>query len=303
MTYQAPLPNTGAILPVLGSGQAWEGSVYNGNFSGVDSAIGADRARLTTIEGKIGNNAVIPAGTTAARDGFYGTPSTAAGRVALANTAPRWFNTDKGYEERYFAPTSDSGQAGYNTLFARSVGGWGPQGAGLVPVNWVAPVVSGGGSATVAGNTLNLVGANTTVLDAQFTADFDAYFLVFDLQHSTAAFTQMIMRTAGVDYTSYNRQTFTAISATAVASVSADTKFLANYASVNSFLGTAFLFNPAQGGRPTFMDASSGRTDGQGRITQGAAANAVHDGVKFSPSAGTGITGSIKLFGLAGGHI
>lgn len=123
MTYQAPLPNTGAILPVLGSGQAWEGSVYNGNFTGVDAAIGADRARLTTIEGKLVGNGLVPAGTTAARDGLYGVPSNAAARVALANSGARWFNTDNGYQERYFSPAADAGAVAWNSSKA---GGWAP---------------------------------------------------------------------------------------------------------------------------------------------------------------------------------
>ena len=58
---------------------------------------------------------LIPAGTTAQRDAYYGVPAAgapgAAARVALANKAPRWFNTDAGmnWEEQYFAATADAG--------------------------------------------------------------------------------------------------------------------------------------------------------------------------------------------------
>lgn len=305
MTYQAPLPNTGAILPVLGSGQAWEGSVYNGNLSGVDSAIGADRARLTTIEGKIAGNALIPAGTTAARDGLYGTPSTAAGRVALANAAPRWFNTDKGYEERYFAPTSDSAQAGYNTLFARVGGGWLPQGQGLVPVNWTAPTVVTG-TAQANGNTLALNGVGSVACDGVFTQDFDAYLLLFDINQSAAQFLQAYLRTAGVDLNTaaaYARQVFTAIGASAAASATpSDTRALINYNAVQIWQGEAKIYTPAQAAKWTNIDASSFRSDGHGRITTVTASQAAHDGIKFQPASGT-MTGSIKLFGFAGGHV
>lgn len=45
-------------------------------------------------------------GTSAQRDGFYGVPTTDAQRVALANSVPIWFNTQKGWKESYYAPSS-----------------------------------------------------------------------------------------------------------------------------------------------------------------------------------------------------
>lgn len=115
MTYSAPLPNTGVILPVPGSGQAWELPVFNANFTGVENAFVADRGRLSTIEGKIGNNGVIPAGSSAVRDGFYGVPASAAARVALAASGARWFNTDVMKEQVYYAKTGDAGAAANQT--------------------------------------------------------------------------------------------------------------------------------------------------------------------------------------------
>lgn len=305
MSYQAPLPNTGVILPVLGSGQAWEGSVYNGNFTGVDAAIGADRTRLSTIEGKIGSNALVPAGTTAARDGFYGIPSTAAARIALANAAPRWFNTDKGYLERYFAATGDSATGGYDTKFAKTTAGWKAEGAGLVPVDW-GTVANTGGTVVKNGNVLVASGAVTAInTDGTFTDEFIAYKILYDMQLSVAGYLAMRTRTATVvngTAASYSRQSVSAAGAAVAASTGTDDKFLLSAINAVSFLGEATIWNPALATRVTLVDTQAARADQQGRITQQRVAG-VDDGAQFTPSAGGTFAGTLQLFGYAGGHI
>lgn len=52
---------------------------------------------------------LIPAGTTAQRDAFWGAPTIDSARAALANKGARWFNTTLGWEEAYYAPTGLSG--------------------------------------------------------------------------------------------------------------------------------------------------------------------------------------------------
>ena len=71
--------------------------------------------------------AQIGKGTSAQRDGFYGVPSTDAQRVALANGVPIWFNTEKNWEESYYAPTGLSGLT-VPGLKAGSPAGWYPVG-------------------------------------------------------------------------------------------------------------------------------------------------------------------------------
>lgn len=86
-------------------------------------------------------------GTSAQRDAYWGSPSTGSttpeqqNRAALANQAPRWYNTEKGYEEQYFAKTDDVGALPGFQAFNP---GWFPSGAGLVPqafVSYVPPKV------------------------------------------------------------------------------------------------------------------------------------------------------------------
>lgn len=95
-------------------------------------------------------------GTTAQRDAYWGKPTTGAttpeitARVALANKGPRWFNTEKGYEEQYFAKVGDTGVlAGAQAL----VPDWYPSGAGIVPEAFVS-FKPGANVAIGAGNTV-----------------------------------------------------------------------------------------------------------------------------------------------------
>lgn len=67
-------------------------------------------------------------GTSAQRDGFYGVPTTDAQKVALANSVPIWFNTEKGWEESYYAPSS-IGTLTVNSLLSDQPPGWYPTGS------------------------------------------------------------------------------------------------------------------------------------------------------------------------------
>lgn len=67
-------------------------------------------------------------GTSAQRDGFYGVPATDAQKVALANSVPIWFNTEKGWEESYYAPSS-IGTLTVNSLLSDQPPGWYPTGS------------------------------------------------------------------------------------------------------------------------------------------------------------------------------
>lgn len=75
-------------------------------------------------------------GTTAARDAYWGAPGTGTSvsevtdRVNLANKGARWFNTEKSYEERYFAKVADTGAVAGTVA---KTPGWYPSGAGAVP--------------------------------------------------------------------------------------------------------------------------------------------------------------------------
>lgn len=136
-------PNLNLTLAVPGSGEPFDTDVVNANFSAIDTMAGTNtatettqNARLTAVEkftlpsASSPTTGVVPAGTTAQRDAMWPAPSTAAERVALANKAARWHNTDAnfGFEQRYFCPTTDSAEAGYLAQNARGAGGWMPNG-------------------------------------------------------------------------------------------------------------------------------------------------------------------------------
>jgi hypothetical protein len=66
-------------------------------------------------------------GTTAERNARFGTPATDPARVALANQKIRWFNTDLGWEESYYAVTGLAGLTA-KALLATYPSGWYPTG-------------------------------------------------------------------------------------------------------------------------------------------------------------------------------
>jgi hypothetical protein len=84
-------------------------------------------------------------GTTGDRDQFFGTPSTAAAQAALANQKVKWFNTDLGWDESYYAPVGTTG------LTARGLesvvpAGWYPIGRG--PESMLEPTTTFAASAS-----------------------------------------------------------------------------------------------------------------------------------------------------------
>ena len=91
--------------------------------------------RLTSVERRLPPPTYIPpppaqyGGTTAARNTYFGVPSTDAERVALANQRVTWFNTSLGWEESYYAVTGLSGLTAIG-LVTGTASGWYPITAG-----------------------------------------------------------------------------------------------------------------------------------------------------------------------------
>lgn len=69
------------------------------------------------------NTSVTVGGTSAERDTRFGSTASAAERVALANSDSRWYNTEKGYSERYYSATADASALPRNSA---AVAGWYP---------------------------------------------------------------------------------------------------------------------------------------------------------------------------------
>lgn len=68
-------------------------------------------------------------GTTTQRNDLYGTPTSVAQQVALANQKVTYFNTDLGWEESYYAPTGSAGLTARG-LVSDAAAGWYPTGEG-----------------------------------------------------------------------------------------------------------------------------------------------------------------------------
>jgi hypothetical protein len=93
-------------------------------------------------------------GTTAQRDAFFGSPSTDAARVALANLRPLWFNTDLGWEESYYAVTGLTGLT-VTGLVASTPSGWYPTREGALA--------------------LQLSGTSQSMTSGQWYSNYDAF--------------------------------------------------------------------------------------------------------------------------------
>lgn len=176
-----PTPTLGLVLPDPGTNQPFSTAVQNGWFSSIDTAVGADRARLAVIEDVTlpsavnSNVGVVPAGTTAERDLFWGVPGSAAARVALAAKGARWFNTEKGYEQQYFAQFDDAGAG----AFTRTTHGWKPAAhLSQVPIPIQPATVASTGTVSKRGNSI-VVTANAVSIDVDniFTDDFEDYLI------------------------------------------------------------------------------------------------------------------------------
>jgi hypothetical protein len=199
MTELAPTPEIGFILPQVNTGQEWRTDEYTvGNFQKTDAAFIADRARLLKLEGLLRGN-------TAARDAFWGVPAANAGaRVTFANRYPTWFNTDKGWEEQYYAKYDDGGAA---TTPIKENFGWAPAlGQGDVLLTRATLTKVGApGTVTKMGGKLAVAGVEGFTVDGLFTADFDRYKIELVADSVSANGTlNMQFRAAGVTDASAN---------------------------------------------------------------------------------------------------
>lgn len=141
----------------------WEGQT--------NRAIGGLSARVSSLE----RNGQQRRGSTAERDAMYGVPATDSARAALANSRPTWFNTDRGWEESYYAATGTPGLSAPGVV-AGAPAAWYPNagsflactriqqngfqwiaGGGAVPVTFSAtPLVNVGGFTAVSANGIRL---------------------------------------------------------------------------------------------------------------------------------------------------
>jgi hypothetical protein len=202
---KTPTAYLALMLPVPGSKEPFRVSDVNGWFTTLDTKIqsmdgvstGLD-TRLDTIEpyllpGFTAANArygLTPAGTTAQRNAYWGSPAAGQARIDLANRFARWFNTDKGYVEQYFCAFDETGTGKVAGTPQKKTARWAPDmTAGRVPISTFT--VSGGTAANIKkyGSSVEVVtpGSTGINIDGCFTADFDAYEIDIELLNVASA--------------------------------------------------------------------------------------------------------------------
>lgn len=270
-----------------------------------DGAITAVATRATAIEkftlpsAAAGTPGVIPAGTTAQRNAYWSEPGTPEQRVALANKIARWYNTEKGYEEQYFAAYNDA-TIGPLTP-AKATAKWAPVTGRALLSNYT--ISSVGGTAQKHGGVINLAAVTTIRLDGVFTDDFDQYEVLWDISSATADNDMTVrLRNAGVDETAaagYGTNRLEVTSASGIVNT---------YATGSSWLGprcansggmhARMLFTGAKAARRSLFMSDAFSADGTQRRTAGTLGTVTsYDSVSFIP--GGGISGNLRVFGIA----
>lgn len=241
---------------------------------------------------------LIPAGTTAQRDAYWTVPGTAAARVALANKGARWFNTDKGYQERYYSANAD---ASANLKLSLPTSGWKPEGIGLVPVTPTS--VTGAGTAITNTGTVTFTAATAFVVNGIFSTDFENYRLMWSIptRVGTAVEIQRLASggtaNSGAIYSWRRLTASTAISQVAVANDTSWNSFAADaYVQVSKYLD---IYGPGLPQR-TLVLGNGQETDGAsitGITYVGQHNSAVaYDGIQFSVPSGS-MTGTLHIYG------
>lgn len=301
MSTLPPTPTLGLVLPDPGTGQQFSTATQNGWMQTIDSAFAADRGRLGAIET---SNGLVPAGTNAQRDAYWGIPGSAAARVALANKAARWYSTDNEHLQMYFAAYND---AGADTLTpVKATAGWGPStDLGLVPAE-VDSISGTGGTRTRIGKRVEFSGMTSIRVVGCFSADFDDYLIRVKLSSLSAAGGGAIrMSLAGVDDASanYHYQSLVANGATATAAQAVDqTSCSTTGVSTLDLDADITVFGPGLASTTRFMVSSAGSTGTKTVVESQIAGKhnvaTAFDGFNYFIPGGPNAVGWLAVYGL-----
>lgn len=305
MSQQPPTPNIGLVLPVPNSGQPWRTTDYNTLFTTIDTAFGADRTRLSTLEGSVDPAGIgskgIPAGSTSARDAFWGIPSDDPGGLALQQKGARWFNTDLGREESYYGKyDASTNKTGW---LAR---GWQP----TVTTGWnlIRPgSVAGSGVSISAEGAVALAAAASASVNNAFWGLFTEYLVELNLNTLSGATPSSLavkLRGAGADLSSasYNWAMQFANSTTPGAAFQLNQTSWQAAAGISAtdLEASMSFISPAEAKR-TLMRVRAVAASVSAILVNDMAgintANTAYDGFTLSTISGS-MTGTMKIFGL-----
>ena len=258
---------------------------------------------------RVGANWVNPGfvgfGTTAQRDAYYPTPGNAAARVALAATAPRWFNTEKGYEQQYFAQFDDAGAG----IFSKTVFGWAPSvtNGRVLLSNYTISKDGGVGTVTKKGAKADFAAVATIAIDSLFSnyPEFDTFEIEYSAASASVDLSMVFSLRAAAANAGAAQHTFamreSAPGVGAESTGSAATSAVLNRVSTGGGVMTLKIWNPQSTTRRKFWTFHS--TDGAGynRIGSGNynVPGTAFDGFRiYSGGAGSTHTGELYCYGV-----
>ena len=244
-------------------------------------------------------------GTTAERDALYPAPGSPTDRVALANTFPLWFNTQKGYQEQYYAQFDDSGATALTPT--KKTFGWAPAlTSGRVPLlNWGAlgtGVKHGAVQAWPATGTL--MGFESIFLNYP---EFEAIEFEFIYDTATSSADQaMLFRNSGADVAT--AQYFYAMTDSGAGTVLpysggpvAGGSNLAGRTSVGGGINTLTVYGARDTTKMTTWKSYSVDNDGFWRQAHGrfATAATIFEGIRLNTTTGTFGICRARAFGIS----
>lgn len=276
-TTRPPAPFDGQIIKESDTGRAmvWQASI------------------TTWVELAPGS---IVAGSTALRDLIFPVPATPAARVSLANQIPRWFNTDKGWEEQYFSQFDDAGALVRNSAQTH---GWKAIGNHLVHATSLVPAV---GTAVDRGDRVLLSGCSAVELRGIVTDDYDDYQIVFKGTGSaTASVTLRTMAGAVLETgaAAYGRNRLTIDNASVVGAYNTDSfGILGEVGTVVASVVRATVYGPKLLKHTDWVADSHNSSTGRQMRCSGQLGTATsYDGLWIG-GGGTNLSGDLQIFGI-----
>jgi hypothetical protein len=310
------------LLPVPGSKEPFRVADVNTwfqtidtKFQSVDGVATGLGNRLTAIEPFLlpgyaeptAKHGLVPAGTTAERDAYWGTPAAGQPRIDLANRFARWFNTDLGWEEQYYCAYNETGTGKLAQTPQAPTAKWGPvAGHGLVALQG-GTLTQDAGTFTAKGQVYEFSGVTGGFkVTPIFNDHFENYRVVLDFDTAVAdGDVGMVLWNGGASSGAVYNRNYAEINASgAVSGAVANTQATVLVARTSGAAGgptVVDIFGPKKARRTYFQARSIDATNFQ-RIMAGSTGANVgqYDGLEVRFSGGMTMAGRMHVYGYNG---